>query len=112
MEKGGLQRHEKIHSDERAHICHVCGKSFVLVRLSVCAKFHKNYRPECVDPEGDWGSEPPPLENHQAIGFLTITGPDPMENWKSTKLPSQHSMLGHHLPVSKTSFNGVSLVGR
>ena len=32
MEKGGLQRHVKIHSDERAHVCHLCGKAFAVVR--------------------------------------------------------------------------------
>ena len=32
--------------------------------------------------------------------------------WKITKLHSQHSMLGHHLPTNKTHFSGVSLAGR
>ena len=40
----------------------------------------------CVDPEGG------------GMGFLINTGPDPLENHK---LPSQHSMLGHHWPASK-----------
>ena len=35
----------------------------------------------------------PPLKNHKNIGFSSNTGPDPL---KITKLPSQHSMLGHH----------------
>ena len=35
----------------------------------------------------------PPLENYKNIGFLSNTGLDPL---KITKLPSQHSMLGHH----------------
>ena len=26
-----------------------------------------------------------PLENHKAIGFLSNTGPDPLENHKNTK---------------------------
>ena len=34
----------------------------------------------CADPEGDRGSDPAPLENHKAIGFLSNTGQDPMEN--------------------------------
>ena len=32
----------------------------------------------CADPEGDMGSEPPPLKNHKNIGFLSNTGPDPL----------------------------------
>ena len=51
----------------------------------------------------------PPPENHKNIGFLRNTGPDPL---KITKLPSQHSMLGHHRHASETPFNGVSLAGR
>ena len=43
---------------------------------------------------GTGGPDPPPLKNHKNIGFL---GP-----WKITKLPSQHSMLGHHRPASET----------
>ena len=48
--------------------------------------------------EGDRGSGPTPLIN---IGFLSITGPGPME---ITKLPSQHSMLGHQRHASETPF--------
>ena len=44
---------------------------------------------------------PDPQENHKAIGFLSNTGPDPME---VTKLPSQHSMLGHHRPATEAPF--------
>ena len=29
-----------------------------------------------------WG--PPPLKNHQNIGFLSNTGPDPLKNHKAT----------------------------
>ena len=36
------------------------------------------------------------MKNHKNIGFLSNTGPDPL---KIKKLPSQHSMLGHHPPV-------------
>ena len=32
------------------------------------------------------GSGHPPLDNHNAIGFLSNTGPDPLENHKATKL--------------------------
>ena len=48
------------------------------------------------------GSEPPPPspENYKAIGFLRNTVPD---HWKIIKLPSHHSMLGHHWPASETS---------
>ena len=41
-----------------------------------------------------------PLKNHKNIGFLCNIGPDPRK--KITKLQSQHSMLGHHLPASET----------
>ena len=44
---------------------------------------------------------PPLLKNPQNIGFLSNTGRDPLE---ITKLPSQHSMLGHHLHASETPF--------
>ena len=48
------------------------------------------------------GSGPPtPTKNHKNIGFLSNTGPDPL---KTTKQPSQHSMLGHHRHASETPF--------
>ena len=53
----------------------------------------------CADPEGTGG--PDPLENYSNIGFLSNTGTDPL---KITKLPIQHSMLGHHRPASETPF--------
>ena len=56
---------------------------------------------------GRKGSGPP--ENHKNIEFLSNTGPKPL---KITKLPSQHSMLGHHQHASKTPFNGILLAGR
>ena len=42
-----------------------------------------------------------PLENYKNTGFLSKTGPDPL---KTTKLPIQHLMLGHHRPASETPF--------
>ena len=33
----------------------------------------------------DTGSGPPPLKNHNNIGFLSNTGPDPQKNHKPTK---------------------------
>ena len=50
-----------------------------------------------------------PLKNHNNIEFLSNTGPDPL---KFSKLPSQHSTLGHHRHASETPFKGVSLAGR
>ena len=55
--------------------------------------------------EGDRGSGPPPPPwKWKNIGFLSNTGPDLL---KIEKLPSQHSMLGHHrpVPVSETPFH-------
>ena len=64
----------------------------------------------CADPEG---GTPPPLKNHKNIGFLSNTGLDPL---KITKLPSQHSMLGHHRHASETPFKwrlaGGSMIAR
>ena len=35
---------------------------------------------------GTGGLEPPPLKNHNHIGFPSNTGPDPLKNHKVTKL--------------------------
>ena len=44
------------------------------------------------------------MENYKNIGFLSNTGPDPL---KITKLPIQHSLLGHRLgPRMKKIKNG------
>ena len=56
---------------------------------------------------GDRGS--PHLKITKNIEFISNTGPDPL---KFSKLPSQHSTLGHHQHASETPFKGVSLAGR
>ena len=53
---------------------------------------------QCTDLEGRQGIWTP-LKNHKAVLFLSNTGTDPL---KITKLPSKHSMLGHHRPPSET----------
>ena len=53
---------------------------------------------------GDSGSGHPQLENHKEIGFLSKTGPNPLENHKATKPPSQYSMYGHYRPASEPPF--------
>ena len=50
---------------------------------------------------GGHGVRTPPPEKSQTIGCLSNTGLDPL---KITKLPSQHSMLGHHQHASETPF--------
>ena len=45
------------------------------------------------------GSGTPPMKNHKIIRFLCNTGPDSL---KITKLPSQHSMVGHPRPARET----------
>ena len=50
---------------------------------------------------GTGGSDPPPLENYKAIGFLTNIGPDPLGNHKTTK-PAFN--VGHHRHTSETPF--------
>ena len=62
---------------------------------------------QCADPDG-WGGgrgSKSFLENHKNIGFLSKSGPDLL---KITKLPNQHSVLGHHWHASER----VSLEGR
>ena len=54
------------------------------------------YFPTCPDPEAGLGVCT--LENHKAVWLMVPI------HWKITKLPSQHSMLGHHQPASKTPF--------
>ena len=48
------------------------------------------------------GSQLPPPEKSQNVGFLSNTGPDPLKNQKATK--PAISMLGHYRPASKTPF--------
>ena len=62
----------------------------------------------CADPEGGSGVRTP-LKNHKIIGFPSNIGSDSL---KITKLPSQHSMLGHNRPLAKRHLNDVSLAGR
>ena len=46
----------------------------------------------CADPEGGQAVRTP-LKNHWNIGFPSNIDPDPLN---ITKLPSQHSMVGHY----------------
>ena len=61
----------------------------------------------CVGGGGGQGSctptssPPHPLKDHKIKGFLAILV---RIHRKITKLPSQHSMLGHHPHASETSF--------
>ena len=48
-----------------------------------------------------WTGDPDPPENHNNIGFLSNTCPDPL---KITKLRGQHSFLGYHWHASQTPF--------
>ena len=47
------------------------------------------------------GRSPDPPENPKAIGYHSNAG---LDSLMITKLPSQHSMLGHHRPASETPF--------
>ena len=62
----------------------------------------------CGSRGGDRGSGS--LKNHKNIGYLS-NSLDPL---KITKLPSQHSMLGHHQHTSETPFKfaGGSMMAR
>ena len=50
------------------------------------------------------GGPDPPWKIKKNIVFPSNTGPDPL---KMTRLPSQHSMLGHHRHVRESHFNVV-----
>ena len=83
----------------------ICLWQFLSYPLDIIAKIkHRTYSriQACADPEG-WGGQGvrTPLKNHQNIGFLSNIGPDPLKN---TKLPSQHTTVGHYQPVSETPF--------
>ena len=55
-----------------------------------------------AEPEGGGGTGgPDPLKNHKNIGFPSNIDPDPL---KITKLPNQHSMVGHYRHASETPF--------
>ena len=55
--------------------------------------------PMCGSRGGGGGrGSVPPLKNHKNIGFLSNTGPDPIN---ITQPPSQHLMLGHHWHASE-----------
>ena len=64
-------------------------------------ELHLNIVHVRIQRGGQGVQTPPPLKSHKNIGFLSNTGPDPL---KITKLPSQHSMLGHHRHTSETPF--------
>ena len=53
----------------------------------------------CGSRGGTGGPDPPPPEKSQKYSFIAILG---RIRWKSTRLPSQHSMLGHHRHASET----------
>ena len=39
----------------------------------------------CGPRGGRWSGPPPPLNNYKSIGFLSISGPDPLKNNKATE---------------------------
>ena len=63
----------------------------------------QNFGPHGRIQRGAGGLDPPPLplKNHKNIGLLSNTGPDPL---KITKLPSQHSLLGHNRHAREMPF--------
>ena len=79
---------------------------FANLDLSILINFKTlNHTPhERIQSRGGGGGDREsghPLKNHKNIGFLSNTGPDPL---KMTKLPSQHSMSGHHRYASEMLF--------
>ena len=84
--------------------------------LIVCMQQNQIFHDMCQYMRGSRGGgqgvlpSPPP---GKVIGFHSNTGPDPL---KITKLPSQHSMLGHHRRASesplKWPFGGGSIMAR
>ena len=53
-----------------------------------------------ADPEGGWGERVRiPLPNEKSQGYRV-----PEQYWPGSKLPCQHSMLGHYRPARETPF--------
>ena len=63
----------------------------MIVKCAICIPMHG---PRGV---GGWARGLSSPGNHTHIGFLSNTVPNPL---KITKVPSQHSMLGHHWHAS------------
>ena len=76
------------------YLCEACvSDGQPCLTLKVLGKLHVRIQREIGGPD--------PLKNHKFIGFPSNTGQDPL---KITKLPSQHSMVGHYWPASETPF--------
>ena len=74
--------------------------------LHICAD---SPEPSIGGPRGERDKGLDPLKSHKNIGFPSNIDSDPL---KSTKLPSQHSMVGHYRYASETPFQWHSLAGR
>ena len=83
-----------------SHLRRASGLEYDLVRnLDRCSHNNK----ACMIMLGFRGGQGVrnPLKNHKNIGFLSNTV---RISCKTAKLPSQHSMLGHHQHASETPF--------
>ena len=89
---------------------HDCSRRQILLFL-FCPKLGKKLRGHiaiaCADPEEGIGvpDPPPPGKSQSYRAPLANCHPK-----KIKKLPSQHSMLGHHRPASETPFKWVFAV--
>ena len=101
LRKGGGQKYQvkdkghvhKVHLNQIKRICCIIIQTKITYKEppNNCSRQH--FQMSCADPEGG--------PNHKFIGFPCNTGPDPLE---ITKLPSQHSTVGHYRPASETPF--------
>ena len=57
---------------------------YLCENLLLSQYLHYIIRGTCADPDRGQGVQTP-LENYKAIGFLSNTGPDSLENHKDTK---------------------------
>ena len=58
----------------------------------------------CADPEGGTGCPDPPLKNHQNIGFLSSSGPDPLTNHILATCTEPAFNVGSSSAHSETTF--------
>ena len=87
---------------QQREMCKVCiVKQVSYLGIFLANMTSKHYVPIADPEEATRGPDPPPWKITKNIGFLSNTCPDPL---KITKLPSQHSMLGHHRPASEKPF--------